>query len=206
MFLFHPIKTIKKLISLIIFIALVFLVVNFWAIRDWAEYFLLNKYPRAESLLEFVSKKTDIQINSEQYFLTIEKIRVKAPVVLAVSADDSELQKSLKSGVVLYPDTAMPGEVGNTVITGHSSDYFWKEGEFKTVFSLLPNLAIGDQIKLSRGNESWLYEVESEKMVSDKDMSVLESNNDQARLTLITCWPPGTSFKRWVVTAKLVQE
>jgi len=206
MFLFHPIKTVKKLISLIIFIALVFLVVNFWAIRDWAEYFLLNKYPRAESLLEFVSKKTDIQINSEQYFLTIEKIRVKAPVVLAVSADDSELQKSLKSGVVLYPDTAMPGEVGNTVITGHSSDYFWKEGEFKTVFSLLPNLAIGDQIKLSRGNESWLYEVESEKMVSDKDMSVLESNNDQARLTLITCWPPGTSFKRWVVTAKLVQE
>ena len=50
------------------------------------------------------------------------------------------------------------------------------------------------------------FEVESEKMVSDKDMSVLESNNDQARLTLITCWPPGTSFKRWVVTAKLVQE
>lgn len=48
--------------------------------------------------------------------------------------------EELKNGIVRYPGTALPGQVGNSFIFGHSSNYPWIKSEYNDVFALLDNL------------------------------------------------------------------
>ncbi|MFA6521729.1 MAG: class E sortase [Candidatus Gracilibacteria bacterium] len=116
---------------------------------------------------------------------------------------ESDIQKSLRNGVVHYPGTALPGDNGNTVITGHSSYYAWDAGRFKDVFALLHDVKIGDKVIVYFNQKKFIYEVNRIKVVFPKDVDVL-APSPQEQLTLITCTPIGTNLKRLVVTAKLI--
>jgi hypothetical protein len=48
--------------------------------------------------------------------------------------------EELRKGVVRYPGTAEPGEVGNTFIFGHSSNFPWVKSEYNDVFALIDQL------------------------------------------------------------------
>jgi LPXTG-site transpeptidase (sortase) family protein len=135
--------------------------------------------------------------------ITIPKINVQAPVNYEPSMAEADIQKSLESGVVHYGSTALPGQVGNVAIFGHSSNDWWEPGNYKFVFVLLDKLAPGDQITVDYNSHQYIYEVTGSKVVEPTDVGVLNSTPDP-ELTLITCTPPGTSLKRLVVTAKQI--
>ena len=101
-------------------------------------------------------------------------------------------------GVVHYPDTALPGEVGNVFITGHSSYYWWSKGEYNTVFSILDKLIMGDDIYIHYNNKRYTYRVYDVDIVLPSDTSVLEQG-DNSILTLMTCTPVGTNYRRLIV-------
>jgi sortase A len=94
-------------------------------------------------------------------------------------------------------ETATPGEDGNAVITAHRDTFF------RHIFELKK----GDNILIQRRGEVYKFEVTGKKITSPEDVSVLRRSKD-ARLTLITCYPPyyiGPAPERLVVFSKLVE-
>jgi LPXTG-site transpeptidase (sortase) family protein len=119
------------------------------------------------------------------------------------TALEQDIQNALRSGVVHYPGTPLPGQSGNVVITGHSSYYPWDPGRFKDVFAVLHNLTVGDEIIMFHKQQKYTYQVTESKKVFPYEVDVLNDFNDD-RLTLITCTPIGTNLKRLIITAKPV--
>lgn len=118
---------------------------------------------------------------------------------------ETDIQKALKNGVIHYPGTALPGDNGNVVITGHSSYYAWDAGRFKDVFALLHDVKIGDRVVVYFNQKKFVYEVNKIKVVASKDVDILGPTSSE-QLTLITCTPIGTNLKRLIVIAKLVEK
>lgn len=134
--------------------------------------------------------------------ISIPKINVNAPIVFAKSNKEAAIQKDLESGVVHYAGTGVPGQPGNSAIFGHSSNDWWEPGNYKFVFVLLDKLVVGDTFSVNHGGKKYIYQVYETKVVAPTEVSVLNQTPD-AQMTLITCSPPGTSWKRLVVKAKL---
>jgi LPXTG-site transpeptidase (sortase) family protein len=135
--------------------------------------------------------------------ITIPKINVQAPVVYEPSTNEATFQKALQNGVVHYGNTAVPGQNGNVAIFGHSSNDWWEPGSYKFVFVLLDKLVPGDKITIDYQSHRYTYEVTASTTVEPTQVSVLDQTPTPT-LTLITCTPPGTSWKRLVVTAKQI--
>jgi sortase A len=92
--------------------------------------------------------------------------------------------------------TAFPGENGNVGIAGHRD----------TLFRALRKIAKNDQIQFQTLNGTYLYEVESTRIVSPQSVAVLE-RGDHPEITLVTCYPfhyAGSAPDRFVVKARLV--
>lgn len=137
-------------------------------------------------------------------YLLIPKLQINAPVVFMQSAEENAILADLKKGVGHYPGTALPGQIGNVVITGHSSYYWWDDGKFNQVFALLENLSIGDKIYIGYKGKRYVYQVSETKVVNPNQVEVLLQTSD-SRLTLMTCVPVGTNLQRLIVIAKQIE-
>lgn len=138
-------------------------------------------------------------------WLSIPDRKIEAPIIYVDEANEKVFQDALTRGVVHYPNTALPGELGNPYIFGHSSDYAWKAGKYKTVLKPLVDIPIGTTIRITnRDGELFIYTVKETKIVGPKDVSVLDQfNYERTMLTLQTSWPIGTALKRFVAIAEL---
>ena len=134
--------------------------------------------------------------------IIVPSIGVKAPVIYEPSANNTNIAYDLRSGVVHYGTTALPGEKGNVAIFGHSSGVAWAPGNYKFIFTLLDKLKPGQQVTLYYQGVRYVYVVTDSVVVAPNDMKVLDSNGTQSQLSLITCTPVGTSKNRLVVHAK----
>jgi len=132
------------------------------------------------------------------YNLSIPKLKIDRAVV-HIGGED------LKKSLIQYPETAFPGQFGNTVVFGHSVlPQFFDAENYLTIFSTLYKLREGDEIYLFYDGVEYRYQVDMLFEVSPNDLSVLEQRFDGKFLTLITCTPPGTYLRRLVVKAKLI--
>lgn len=128
----------------------------------------------------------------------IPKIGVTAPIIFLNTTDEKTIQDNLTRGVVHYSGTANPGEVGNTFITGHSSNFWWIKGNYNYIFLNLNKLAVGDQAKIYYNGNKFVYSVKEVLVVEPSNTSVL-APSDTPTLTLMTCTPAGTNWKRLIV-------
>lgn len=135
--------------------------------------------------------------------LVIPKINVDAPIVMVDSTNNKDILESLNNGVVHYDDTALPGRVGNMFITGHSSYYWWRGGNYNHVFALLEQVKSNDLIYVYYEGGEYVYRVNGVKVVSPKEVSVLQQTPTPT-LSLMTCVPVGTNLRRLIVTADLI--
>lgn len=137
--------------------------------------------------------------------LIIPKINVEAPIVLdETSIAEDAVQEALEDGVLHYATTPKPGELGNSVIFGHSSNNILNEGDYKYVFVLLNKLENGDTFFVHKDGKRYTYKVYDKKIVSPEEVSVLGDTEKKASMTLITCDPPGTAINRLVVFAEQI--
>lgn len=147
----------------------------------------------------------DTQPIGNQPEIIIPKINLRVPVVYDVTTfDEAAVQAALERGVVHYGTTALPGQRGNNVIVGHSSNNWWAGGKYKFAFVLLNKLEPGDSFYLNFNGQRYTYEVTGKKIVEANDINVLNQNVTVPMVTLITCDPPGTSWKRLIVQAQQV--
>jgi LPXTG-site transpeptidase (sortase) family protein len=116
---------------------------------------------------------------------------------------ENQIRSSLLQGIVHYPGTAEPGQKGNFFVTGHSSNVFWEVSPYNTIFALLPRIEVGADVFVTYEQNEYHYRVTETKEVGPNDVSILKQGSD-SQMTLMTCTPVGTTLKRFVVTAELV--
>lgn len=135
---------------------------------------------------------------SNYYKISIPVLKIKDALVEVGSMD-------LKKSLIQYPQTALPGQLGNGVIFGHSVlPQFFNPKSYLTIFSTLHRLKQGDEIFIDYDNIRYKYLVEEMYEVTPTDLSVLEQRYDGRYMNLITCSPPGTYLRRLVVKARIV--
>jgi len=147
------------------------------------------------------AKPADFKESRVSHFtLSIPKLDIENATV-TIGGDD------LSEYLIQYPGTASPGKLGNTVVFGHSIlPQFYNPENYLSIFSTLPTLEEGDEIKISYDGVYYTYEVESMFEVLPTDLQVLDQQTDDSYLSLITCTPPGHPLKpkRLIVRAKVV--
>ena len=140
--------------------------------------------------------------------LIIPKINVEAPVVYGLgSLADGPVQKALKDGVVHYPipgADSLPGQKGNTVILGHSSNDVFDDGAYKFIFVQLEKLQPGDTFYINYDSVRYTYRIKEKKVILPTEVSSLVVQSDKPMATLVTCVPIGTALKRLVVFAEQI--
>lgn len=139
--------------------------------------------------------------------IIIPKINVEIPVIYdEPTINEAAIQRALEKGVVHYPTTSNPGEIGNGVIFGHSANNILNKGKYKFAFVLLKRLETGDTFYVQKDGKRYVYKVFDKKVVPPTDVSVLYPSfpDKSSTFTLITCDPPGTSLNRLVVTAEQI--
>jgi sortase A len=121
---------------------------------------------------------------------SIDRLKDGWAIVEGVSRTD------LKNGVGHMPTTPIPGQPGNSVISGHRTTYGAPFHEFD-------ELSVGDIFEVETGLGVHIYEVRESIIVRPTEIWVT-GEREGAWLTLTTCHPKFSSRRRLVVFAELV--
>ena len=139
--------------------------------------------------------------------LIIPKINVDVPVVYGVGNDNASQLKAMEKGVAHFSipgANAVPGQNGNTVLSGHSSNDLFDTGDYKFIFAQLDKLKQGDVIYANYNGKRYTYNVTKTEVVMPNQVNRVQIGTDKPMLTLITCVPLGTAEKRLLVFAEQV--
>lgn len=97
-----------------------------------------------------------------------------------------------------YKSTESPGELGNFALAGHNNTG-------NTVFDLVPQLKVGDEIIIETAHAVYTYTFRSSEIVTPDKNNVLLPvpwkngvKPTEAILTLTTCWPVDDWQQRWI--------
>jgi sortase A len=119
------------------------------------------------------------------------------PIVAGVTA------KPLGAGVGFYPDSALPGQLGNFAIAGHRATY----GE---PFARFERLQAGDLVVVRTSEGFYSYQLFANKKIMDDETWVLDPvpegvvSEATELITLTTCDPRWNSTRRWAWWGKLI--
>jgi LPXTG-site transpeptidase (sortase) family protein len=130
---------------------------------------------------------------------------VSAPIVLPKDDSNKNVLAGLEEGVALYSSSQLPGEIGRSIILGHSSKTSWYRGEYAYIFALLSKLQSRDEFYIVSGNKKLVYKVFSNDILTPEQTNKLLSQipQNESDVALITCWPIGFSSMRTLIQAKL---
>jgi sortase A len=121
--------------------------------------------------------------------MEVPKIGLDWIVVSGVDVDE------LKKGPGHYPDTPLPGQVGNVAIAGHRTTY-------GAPFYRINELVAGDDVILTTPAGRYVYKVTNQFIVEPSQSEVLDPTNGPM-LTLTSCHPRYSAKKRIIVRAAL---
>ena len=144
-----------------------------------------NENTEEEVNLDSINGYTPIAI------MEIPSIKLKQPVVEGITED------VIKYFLGKFPESTMPGEVGNFAVAGH------RVSDFTDAFINLYKVKPGDNVIVTTKDGKYTYEVEESFIVDPEQVEVLE-NADYEKITLITCTIG--SKRRVIVTGKLIEK
>lgn len=140
---------------------------------------------------------------NKNFSIIIPKININSKVLTNVNpAVKKEYLEALSKGVAHAKGTALPNEKGNTFIFAHSTTAnIIDVNRYNAIFYLLGKLEKDDLIYVVYKGKNYQYKVSEIKIVDVNRVEFLNKNNDDI-LTLMTCWPPGTTLKRLLLIAR----
>jgi sortase A len=105
--------------------------------------------------------------------------------------------RDLQKGPGHFPDTPLPGQLGNAAIAGHRTTY----GQpFRNVDKLQP----GDEIVVTTLAGRFVYRVTGTQIVSPSDYQVVATTRpDVAEITLVSCHPVWSAAQRIIISGEL---
>lgn len=123
--------------------------------------------------------------------IEIPSIKLKQPVVEGITED------VIKYFLGKFPESSMPGEVGNFAVAGH------RVSDFTDAFINLYKVKTGDEVIVTTVDGRYTYEVDNSFIVDPDQVEVLEKA-DYEKITLITCTIG--SKRRVIVTGRLIEK
>lgn len=153
-----------------------------------------------------IDPTTSLSVSPEPK-LIIPKINVDVPVIYDTTPDYDSQMAAMQNGVAYFGipgASSKPGQVGNTVLSGHSSNDIIDKGDYKFIFARLDQLDNGDPIYVNYQGKRYTYTVTKKQVVAPTDVQALVYPASKPVITLITCTPLGTSLNRLLVTAEQV--
>lgn len=178
-------------------IAFTILFTTFWpVIREELGYNVKQTIPALQ-------KRNLIPVD-RNFGVVIPKIGANSLVVPNVNPFNSrEYQVALTRGVAHAKGSTKPGEPGNVFLFSHSSVNFYEAAQYNSVFYLLNKLEKGDLINLYYKDTKYIYAVTSKMVVKPTAVEYLKAmDNNRETVTLMTCWPPGTTAGRLLIIAE----
>lgn len=158
---------------------------------------LTTNYHDARNWYPKIKSETLEKAKVDSYSIAIPKIGLDNA---QVSTRDYDLDKH----AVQYFGTAIPGEDGTAIVFGHSTIPSWFDPKnYKTIFARLHTIKVGDEIFATVDGIEYRYKIFSIVITSPTDTNILSQNFDNSYITLVTCTPPGTIWKRLIVRAVL---
>ncbi len=144
-----------------------------------------------------------VEYNANANMIIISRLGIRAPLVMASGTTQKQLNESLNQGVIIYPGSALPGQNGELVLSGHSSIFPWVKTQYGQVFTLLDKLQAGDTVSVIYNHRQYDYQITGQEVLNPNQVKIAESATPALKMT--TCWPIGTSAKRLVVYGALIQ-
>ena len=139
--------------------------------------------------------------------LIIPKLNVDVPAHFNIANDTTTIDNAMNHGVAQFKipgADALPGQVGNLVISGHSAGDIYSNNQYKFIFSGLERLQDNDLIYVNYNSVRYTYKVTKKQTVEPTDVAALVYPTSKPILTLITCTPLGSDRYRLLVTAEQV--
>lgn len=154
-------------------------------------------YNNATNWIPSSYTESEKQIPVRAYTVSIPKIGIEDAAVSTMDTD-------LASHLVHFPGTAVPPERGTAAVFGHSTlPYLYDRNNYKTIFARIHEVTIDDTIIVSVNDTLYTYKIFAIEITDAEDSSYLAQNYDASYLYIITCTPPGTTWKRLIVKARL---
>ena len=127
--------------------------------------------------------------------LIIPRMDLNRIVVEGATAD------ALTKGPGHFPETPLPGQLGNAAIAGHRTTHLHP-------FFDIDKLQPGDEITVITLNGRYVYHVTGTEIVAPGDYAAVIPTTDvtKATLTLVSCTPRYSATNRIVVRAELVPD
>jgi sortase A len=181
-------------------ISLLFLAGGFFFIILFGIQFYHSNLKQSEAMttaLGLVSVKDPLLLDKESAIvqngevlgiLRLPTLRESLPIVKGVS------EEALDKGVGYYEGTALPDQQDQIVLSGHRD----------TVFKLLGELQIGDEVMVEMPYGKFTYIIQETFVVEAHDRTVIRSTAPIEKLTITTCYPfnyIGNAPQRYIVNA-----
>lgn len=182
--------------------------------------FLFLQYNRLifAPIMAYVSPNTDdvatsieaidptiTQAVSPEPRLIIPKLNIDVPV--AFNIPTHEVMEAMNHGVAQFMipgANALPGQVGNLVLSGHSAGDIYSSNPYKFIFSGLERLEAGDLMYINYQSTRYTYQMTNREVVEPSNVGALIYETKKPMLTLITCTPLGTSRYRLLITGEQI--
>ena len=158
------------------------------------------------SVIMEVDPNVSVEVGPESLVI-IPKLNVKAPITFGSANDVASMNRAMSNGVAHFSvpgASAMPGEIGNFVVSGHSGGNVYQVSDYKFVFSGLQRLEARDLIYINYNSVRYTYSVVKKEVVEPKNVAALTQPTDKPMITLITCTPLGLATHRLLVFAEQV--
>lgn len=152
-----------------------------------------------------VQKEAKAYEVDSSFSVVIPKIGATSAIVANVDTNnEDDYRQALLKGVAHARGTYFPGQGKRIYLFAHSTDFNYNVARYNAVFFLLRNMEAGDKIIVFFADRKYLYEVKQKVIVSANDTSWLSGNSKDEELVLQTCDPPGTTWRRLLVLARLI--
>lgn len=150
--------------------------------------------------------QTDVKVlvpPDPNFSVIVEKIGATAAVVPNVNAADKQVyEPALRRGVAHALGTAFPGQPGVSYLFAHSTDTIFNVPRYNAVFYLLWDVKPQEKIVVFFNGIRYDYIVTESKITEPQDVSYFTLQTPEQILVLQTCYPPGTTWKRFLIIAR----
>lgn len=207
--IFRQLKLNKQLVLglILVSLGLIILILNYSQIV-WLEVGYAWKNSFAPKVVQSNAETAPVPppVPADSAFtIIIPKLDIKTKVIPQVNPYDPEqYRQALSQGVAHAQGTALPDQDGNVFIFAHSTASIVDVNRYNAVFYLLNKLEAEDDVYLFFQNQIYHYEVVEKKIISPKEIKYLKNYRPEQTVTLMTCWPAGTTLKRLLIIGRLL--
>lgn len=178
-------------------------VIIFYPVLKQELLYIINSFKPAPEVSMSANKGNAIVPADKDFSIVIPKIRANSKVIKQVDPYNPYVyQRELAKGVAHAKGSALPDKPGNVFLFAHSSQNYFQARRYNSVFYLLTKLEKGDEIYVFYNNKQYKYQVTGKRIVDAAAIQYIKGSSKEKTLTLMTCWPPGTTFKRLLILAR----